>query len=448
MTTDRLTDTQEAFREAVAYIEETPRFTVKNSLAHTRDCLRRLGDPQKSFRVIHVAGTNGKGSTCAFLDSVLRHAGRSVGLFTSPHLTDIRERFRINGQDVSGEEFLRAFCDVKELADALAAEGSTRPTYFEMLFLMGMLIFSRAGTELVVLETGLGGRLDATTSIEDPLVCVITSVSLDHTGYLGNTVEEIAGEKAGILVPKVPVVYDACDRRAADVILGRARELGCASFAVSEKDARIYSMSPEGITFSLKSDPAGIRWRIPFSAGYQVMNASLALQTIRVLSDVMPVDTQTVKNGLLYTRWPGRMEQILPGVIVDGAHNKDGVRRFIETAVRYGKDRPLTLLFSAVSDKDYPEMIRRIASELKLSHVVATEVGDCRKVSSGELAGLFEKAGCPDVNAVSDPAEAFRLALEKKSSEGILFCVGSLYLAGIIKKLTDRDNAISAQTTF
>ena len=185
------------YEEAVAYIEETPKFTTKNKMEHTKECLKRLGDPQDKFRVIHVAGTNGKGSTCAFLTSVLREAGYSCGLFTSPHLVVINERFQINEKNIDDETFLRAFCKVKALADELVEEGNYHPTYFEFLFLMGMVIFAEAGVDYVTLETGLGGRLDATTAVENPAACVITSISLDHMQYLGNTIPQIAGEKDG-----------------------------------------------------------------------------------------------------------------------------------------------------------------------------------------------------------------------------------------------------------
>ena len=199
------------YEEAVAYIEETPKFTTKNKLEHTKECLRRLGSPEERFKVIHVAGTNGKGSTCAFLTSILREAGYSCGLFTSPHLVVINERFQINEKNIDDDTFLHAFEKVKKLADELVAEGSYHPTYFEFLFLIGMVIFADAGVDYVVLETGLGGKLDATTAVEHPLACVITSISFDHMQYLGNTITAIAGEKAGIIVPGVPVIYDGND---------------------------------------------------------------------------------------------------------------------------------------------------------------------------------------------------------------------------------------------
>ena len=210
------------YEEAVAYIEETPKFTKKNSLEHTKECLRRLGNPQEKFKVIHVAGTNGKGSTCAFLTSILREAGYSCGLFTSPHLVKINERFQINEVNIDDDTFLKAFERVKVLADELVAEGSYHPTYFEMLFLMGMVIFAEAGVDYVTLETGLGGRLDATTAVENPVACVITSISLDHMQFLGETIEEIARVKSGIIKENRDVVVANQDESIINVIKSKA----------------------------------------------------------------------------------------------------------------------------------------------------------------------------------------------------------------------------------
>ena len=364
------------YEEAVAYIEETPKFTTKNKMEHTKECLKRLGDPQDKFRVIHVAGTNGKGSTCAFLTSVLREAGYSCGLFTSPHLVVINERFQINEKNIDDETFLRAFCKVKALADELVEEGNYHPTYFEFLFLMGMVIFADAGVDYVVLETGLGGRLDATTAVENPVACVITSISFDHMQYLGNTIEAIAGEKAGIIVPGVPVIYDGNDPKAAGVIRAKAQELNSPYYEVTRKDTEIIRNTRSGIDFSFKNEYYGNTvFSIPFIAVYQVMNSSLALKTIEVLKDVIPVSADAVKKGLLETRWQGRMETVLPGVIVDGAHNEDGVAKFVETAAHFQKEYPLTLLFSAVDDKDYTDMIHTILDKIQFKHVVVTQVG-------------------------------------------------------------------------
>ncbi|HIW50402.1 MAG TPA: bifunctional folylpolyglutamate synthase/dihydrofolate synthase [Candidatus Blautia intestinavium] len=424
------------YEEAVAYIEETPKFTTKNKLSHTKECLRRLGDPHKAFKVIHVAGTNGKGSTCAFLASVFRAAGRSCGLFTSPHLVTINERFQINETDVDDETFLAAFRKVKSLADELVSEGSYHPTYFEMLFLMGMVIFAQAGVEYVMLETGLGGRLDATTAVEDPIACVITSVSMDHMQYLGNTIREIAGEKAGIIVPGVPVIYDGNSPEAAEVIRDQAVRLGAPFFEVKRENTEILRNTRTGIDFSMKNGYyENTIFSIPFIAGYQVMNAALAVKTLEVLRNQAEIPADAVKKGLAETRWQGRMETVLPGVIVDGAHNEDGVEKFVETAEHFQKEYPLTLLFSAVEDKDYTDMIRTILGRIHFRHVVVTQVGGYRKVPAEELAEIFRREGCPLAEACADVEEAFQKALKEKEEDGILFCVGSLYLVGKIKEL-------------
>lgn len=424
------------YEQAVAYIEETPKFTKKNSLDHTRECLARLGNPQNHFKVIHVAGTNGKGSTCAFLTSILREAGYSCGLFTSPHLVEINERFQINEVNIDNDTFLAAFEKVKALADELEAEGSYHPTYFEMLFLMGMVIFAQAGVDYVTLETGLGGRLDATTSIKDPVACVITSISLDHMQYLGDTVAKIAGEKAGIIVPGVPVIFDGNDPSAAEVIRARAMELHSPFYEVKREDAQILSNTALGIDFSLKNQYYGKdhqEFYIPFIAKYQVMNAMLALKTIEVLQGQIPVSIEHVQKGMRATRWQGRMETILPGVIVDGAHNEDGVAKFVETAAHFQQEYPLTLLFSAVNDKDYKDMIHTICSQIRFRHVVVTQVGGYREVPAEELEEIFTGEGCTSVEADPEVPKALELALKAKGEDGLLFCVGSLYLVGEIK---------------
>lgn len=427
------------YEEAVAYIEETPKFTTKNKLSHTKECLGRLGNPEKKFKVIHVAGTNGKGSTCAFLTSIFREAGYSCGLFTSPHLVVINERFQINEKNIDNQAFMSAFEKVKALADELVAEGSYHPTYFEMLFLMGMVIFAEAGVDYVMLETGLGGRLDATTAVEEPAACVITSISFDHMQYLGNTIAEIAGEKAGIIVPGVPVIYDGNNPEAAKVIRKQAETLGSPYYEVKKENTEILRNTSAGIDFCMENEYYGnTAFSIPFIAGYQVMNAALALKTAEVLKDMVNLPKDSVLRGLRETRWQGRMETVLPGVIVDGAHNEDGVEKFVETAEHFQKDYPLTLLFSAVDDKDYTDMIRTVAGRIRFQHVIVTQVGGYRKVPAEQLADIFRKEGCLCAESCEDVESSFRRALEYRGKEGMLFCVGSLYLVGEIKAIIQK----------
>lgn len=426
------------YEEAAAYIEEIPKFTKKNKLEHTRKCLDLLGSPDKNRKMIHVAGTNGKGSVCAFLSTMLEEGGYRCGLFTSPHLMKINERFQINEQMVSDEKFLETFLKVKALSDRLVEQGDYHPTYFEFLFLMGMLIFDDEDVDLVVLETGLGGRLDATNSILNPLACVITSISLDHVEYLGDTIDKIAGEKAGIIKKGVPVICDGCNETAAAVIRSRAEELGCPFYEVKAESQRLLSYTPKGIGFTFDSTVYGTtQLFVPFIAKYQMMNASLAVETMGVLKDIHKIDKETLEKGLAHTRWQGRMETILPGVIVDGAHNEDGAARFVETVRHFQKEYSITLLFTTVSDKDYADMIRRVCDGLNFANVVTTEIWGSRKQSSVELAKLFKENGCSNVLAVPDSGEAFEKAYALKG-DGLLFVVGSLYLAGEIKDYVRR----------
>lgn len=428
------------YTEAVDYIETIPKFTVKHPPEHTRELLSRLGNPQEGIKIIHVAGTNGKGSVCAYLNAMLLAGGKKTGLFTSPHLVRINERFQINGEDVSDEQFLDAFLKVEKAAKEYEAEGEGHPSYFETLFLMGMLIFKEAGVEYLVMETGLGGRLDATNVVEKPLACIITSISRDHTEYLGDTLEAIAGEKAGIIKAGVPVIYDASQPGPASVIAAKAKEMGSPAWPMEPSFYEMKTQSREGITFTfayLGGEKAELA--IPYVAKYQMMNASLAFYTMHILQDVHDIPKNVLAEGLSKIKWPCRMEMAAPGVIIDGAHNEDGIAQFVSTAGYFAKENEITILFTAVADKHYHEMIGEICEGIHPSHVVATQIDGSRVVPAEVLAEDFRKAGCTDVCAESEIGVAYEKALEKKGS-GMLFCVGSLYLAGELKAYLAKRN--------
>ena len=425
------------YQEAVAYIDETPKFTKKNTLDHTRAFLKRLGDPQEKMKILHVAGTNGKGSVCSFLASMLKAGGNRTGLFTSPHLVKINERFVVDEQDVSDEEFLEAFHTVMDCVEEMKEEDYPHPTYFELLFLIGMKLFERAGVEYLVLETGLGGRLDATNSVAHPLVSVITSISLDHTEYLGDTVAAIAGEKAGIIKEGVPVVYDASCPESAEVIRRRAEELHAPAYPVTPKMYKISKTTKKHIDFSIDSGYYDdIRLSISSVAEYQVKNAAEAVTAIRVIDREGAFTDEVIRKGVEEMRWQGRMETVLPGVIIDGAHNEAGVEEFVKTARRLEADYPVTLLFAAVGDKDYRHMIETICRKLRLERVIVTEVGGYRSVDVKVPEELFRQFGAKKVTAIPDVEEAFDEAL-REQGDGILFCVGSLYLVGNIKSILE-----------
>lgn len=413
---------------------------MKHPPEHTRELLSRLGNPQEGIKIIHVAGTNGKGSVCAYLNAMLLAGGKKTGLFTSPHLVRINERFQINGEDVSDEQFLDAFLKVEKAAKEYEAEGEGHPSYFETLFLMGMLIFKEAGVEYLVMETGLGGRLDATNVVEKPLACIITSISRDHTEYLGDTLEAIAGEKAGIIKAGVPVIYDASQPGPASVIAAKAKELGSPAWPMEPSFYEMKTQSREGITFTF-AYPGGEKAElaIPYVAEYQMMNASLAFYTMHILQDVHDIPKNVLAEGLSKIKWPCRMEMAAPGVIIDGAHNEDGIAQFVSTAGYFAKENEITILFTAVADKHYHEMIGEICEGIHPSHVVATQIDGSRVVPAEVLAEDFRKAGCTDVCAEPEIGAAYEKALGKKGS-GMLFCVGSLYLAGELKAYLAKRN--------
>ena len=413
---------------------------MKHPPEHTRELLSRLGNPQEGIKIIHVAGTNGKGSVCAYLNAMLLAGGKKTGLFTSPHLVRINERFQINGEDVSDEQFLNAFLKVEKAAKEYEAEGEGHPSYFETLFLMGMLIFKEAGVEYLVMETGLGGRLDATNVVEKPLACIITSISRDHTEYLGDTLEAIAGEKAGIIKAGVPVIYDASQPGPASVIAAKAKEMGSPAWPIEPSFYEMKTQSREGITFTF-AYPGGEKAElaIPYVAKYQMMNASLAFYTMHILQDVHDIPKNVLAEGLSKIKWPCRMEMAAPGVIIDGAHNEDGIAQFVSTAGYFAKENEITILFTAVADKHYHEMIGEICEGIHPSHVVATQIDGSRVVPAEVLAEDFRKAGCTDVCAEPEIRAAYEKALGKKGS-GMLFCVGSLYLAGELKAYLAKRN--------
>ncbi len=425
------------YQEVAAYIAQVPKFTTKNEPGNTAELLERIGHPERRMRVIHVAGTNGKGSVCAYLSSIFSSAGYRTGLFTSPHLVKITERFMMNGVPVDEETFARAFSRVMDVVHEMTADGYAHPTYFELLFAAGLLIFGERQAEILVLETGLGGRLDATNLVEHPIACVITSISMDHMQYLGDTLEQIAAEKAGIIKPDVPVVYDGRCPEADAVIAARAKELHSQMYRYDESMSQILEKTDKKIDFLLDYGyDEKINVTVSSPALYQVANSSLALMALRVIDPDGTIPLPQALQAVRDTRWPGRMEQVLPGVFLDGAHNIGGVRELAGTMRDLGGER-ICLLFSAVADKEYQKMIRTLCAGVTLSFVVVTEIGGTRAVPAKELAGIFRMYTDAPVMAEPSVKEAFALAMEARG-DGTLFCAGSLYLAGEIEALLGR----------
>lgn len=425
------------YEEVEAYLLEIPRFTRKNSLEDTKGFLQELGSPCRKKTVIHIAGTNGKGSVCAYLSSVLQKGGYRVGMFTSPHLVTMRERFRIGDELISREHFIRCFERVKEqLKVGSMGKSGYHPSFFEMLFFMAMLYFEEEQAEALLLETGLGGRLDATNSVDKKALCVITEIGLDHMEYLGNDISMIAGEKAGILRERVPVVFSDRENEAADVIKERAKRLSCPVFPVSKRDIRNLEFHKNFIDFSYNTRYYGyVRCRLGTCAAYQPENASLAVCALDVLADQLPVTKTALEEGMAAASWEGRMEEIFPGVFLDGAHNIDGIQAFLETVRADGCTGSRGLLFSAVQDKQYQEIGAALNASGLFDRIYLTELKNPRGLLLRELQGVFEGRGV----AVADAASALELLLQEKGAQDRVYIAGSLYLAGEIKEWMKRN---------
>lgn len=423
------------------YLLQIPMWTKKkNSLADIRLFLKEMGDPQEKLAVIHVAGTNGKGSVCAFLDSMLREQGFRVGSFTSPHLVDVKERISIDGRTADSQLFQSCFQEVYRVTERMTAQGYCHPSFFEYLFYMAMAAFRSSGVRYAILETGLGGRMDITNVIGRPLVTVITSISLDHMEYLGDTIEKIAGEKAGIIKPGCPLVYADHLDKAAEVIVKRAAELSAPVCPVSRNDYKVRegdSSFPE-VSFSTLTGQA-VTVSVPFAAPYQAENMLLAVRAAELLAGNRP-DWDALCRGIAQTRWPGRMEEVLPGVYLDGAHNIGGIAAFVKAAdrLREKTHKRLVLLFAVSADKEYQAMIRLLTEELRPDHIAVAHMCNPRGLDIDTLAGVFrERASCP-VESFPHVEEAFACAMEQKGEDGLLFAVGSLYLIGEMKEMIRR----------
>ena len=431
-------------KQAVEFLYGIPKFTKKHSLAHTQHFMELLGNPGNRCKVIHVAGSNGKGSVCCFLYHMLLSEGKTVGLFTSPHLIDVRERFQLNGDLCSEEQFLSAYMRVKKTAEELEQKGLGYPTFFEFIFAMGMVLFAEASVEYVVLETGLGGRLDATNSFAHPVLSIITSISLEHTEILGDTIAQIAGEKAGIIKPGVPVVFDASEPDASEVIRAQAKEMQSLCTALEKKMFRILEFKNNFIDFSLSTAyDKETRWTIPGAAEYQAENAALAILAMRVLQQQYPKELSGEKTeeqlhaGMKVAFWQGRMQEIAPEIYFDGAHNTSGIGMFTEAVNRLtanDKYCPL-LLFSMVKEKDYSTSIDMLTADISWEEMAVTTIPNERGISFEKLEKLFEEDTERPVTGYADYREAFMAMKEKKKPGQKLFCTGSLYFIGALMEV-------------
>ena len=417
------------YDEALKYIHSVSNFFCKPGLERVSELCKRIGNPQKELKFIHVTGTNGKGSVCSMLSSILMAEGYKVGLYTSPYVREFNERMRINGENIPNEYLARLTEEIKQSADKMVDS----PTEFELITAIAFEYFRRERCDVVVLEVGMGGRLDATNIIESPLLSIITGISVDHTAFLGDTIEQIAGEKAGIIKPDCPVLFGGESKVAEDIIAGEATDKQSILYKTDYSSLSICNMTLEGTTFNYKDRR---NMKIPLLGDYQPRNAAIVLDAIDILRmGGLVINEDAIKVGLANAKWPARFEIIKndPMVIFDGAHNLQGIEAAVKSIKQYFADKKVIVVSGVLKDKDYQKISDSI-SEIA-SKVYTITPSNPRALSAVEYAKTFDSKGvkatpCESINA------AINLAIkEAKETKATICCLGSLYTYCEIIKL-------------
>ena len=422
--------------KAVEKIGQFDKFGSVLGLERISELLKRLGNPQEELKIIHIAGTNGKGSVSRFVYSSLREAGYKVGIYSSPYLEVFNERIEADGQYISDNE-LESYADqASKIAKEMCDEGLLSPTEFDVVTAIAFMFFKEKNVDYVVLEVGLGGRGDSTNVIENPLVTAITSISYDHMDRLGNTLGEIAFEKAGI-IKNAPVVTGIMSLEAIEVIRKKANDKGATIYETKAEDYNIIEENLEGSSFTCKIfDKTWENLKIQMIGEHQVQNAIVALKILGLLDVKIP--EEHIRKGMLKATNPGRFEVMErnPYVILDGAHNQAGIEGLVKTLKENFQDEKLLVVTGMLQDKDVDHMCQ-CYKELN-ADFIATEPNNPRKMPKEELAKVLEEKGLRVVGA-GTPKEAKELsnqlvACRENQYSGIIFA-GSLYLIGEIRRL-------------
>jgi dihydrofolate synthase / folylpolyglutamate synthase len=420
----------------------------KFDLENIRVLVRRMGNPERAFPSVHVAGTNGKGSTAAMLSSILGAAGLRAGLYTSPHLLRINERIRLGDADITDDDFSAAFTRLRAVIEELLASGAlgAHPTYFECVTAMAFDTFARQKVDLAVVEVGMGGRLDSTNVIV-PEVAVITQIAFDHENFLGHSIAQIAREKAGIIKPGAWVVSAAEHPEAAAVIRR------CAA----ERNARLVEVDRAHVVSGMRCEagcyrfvaavnvggplsghaPREIEIALQLAGRFQVRNALTALTAARLLAERgFPVDDAAIARGFAAVRWPGRLEQLQerPAVYLDGTHNPAGARELVSFWEEQFSGRRIHLIYGAMRDKAIDEVAGLLFPHA--ASVILTQSPQPRSVSAATLAAVTGHLA-PSVETIPEPAAALERALERAAPEDVIFSAGSLYLVGDLRRHWD-----------
>ena len=416
------------YTEAIEYIHSINWQFCNPGLDRVTELCERLGNPQDSLKFIHVAGTNGKGSFCAMTDAMLRAEGYKVGLFTSPYILEFGERMRIDGKNISDSELCALVDEIKPIADAMI----DKPTEFELITALAFLYFARNKCDIVVLECGLGGRLDATNIIKTPLLSVITGIALDHTAILGDTVEAIAAEKAGIIKPDVPLLWCGSDKRAEGVIFDRAKELGAPIYTVKRESLKINNMSLDGTDFDFWDYK---NLNLALLGSYQTINASNSLTAISLLCKLgLSVSERAVREGLKSVVWHARFEVIskAPLIIADGGHNPEGIDVAVESVKQYFGGGKVLVVTGVMADKDHAYMATRISSVAE--KVFCLTPDNPRALKAKDYADEFISLGARAVACESVADAVVKARLEAERTGLPVVALGSLYMYGEVVK--------------
>lgn len=412
------------YDEALAFIHRVNPMFCNPGLERVRALCEALGNPQDSLKFIHVAGTNGKGSTSSMLASVLRSAGYKVGLYTSPFILRFNERIRVDGEEIPDRDLARMTERIRPIAETM----EDKPTEFELITAIAFDYFKERGCDVVVLECGLGGRFDATNVIKTSILSLITGISKDHVAILGDSIEKIAWEKAGIIKPSVPVIFGGDDEVAREVIAKEAKENGSPFYTVDHKKIKIKSADLSGSEFDF-GDYEGIK--IKLLGLYQPRNAAMVLSAVEKLkSSGLSITDEAVRDGLLKARWAARFEIIgeNPTVIFDGSHNAEGIRAAKESVLRYFGDEKIIVISGVLKDKEYEKIAEDIAKIASEVFTITPE--NPRALDAQKYAEVIKEKG-----AAATSCEGIEEALSKaigtaKKNNSAVVILGSLYTYG------------------
>lgn len=425
------------YTEAVDFINSAATFGMKLGLANIRKLLELLGNPQDGMKIVHVGGTNGKGSVCSYITNILMAAGYKTGMFTSPYVEKFTERIQVDLKNIPDDKVIEYVEILKDKIDIMTSQGYNHPTFFELNTAMTFMYFKDSGCNAVVLEVGLGGRYDSTNIIKNPVVSVITTIGLDHTAILGDSLGEIAYQKAGIIKKDKPVViYGDIPNEALTVI----------KWVAAEKNSE-YTVSDFSNIDNIRILETGYKFdfgriknlEICMLGQHQIKNASLAVDAALVMSkNGLPVTDEDIKRGLLTTRWPGRVEIINsnPIIICDATHNPQGAEVLKKTLVERFGDRKIVFVMGVMKDKNYEEMAQTV---LKNSFAVVTVTPNWHRALDARILLETVKKHCENAYAGDTIKAAMEKALELAGNDGIICSFGSLYYIADVKKFV-REN--------